>query len=338
MKKNLSKHSKLLRVIVLVAVIPVLLYVLNIRTNFFEKASQSLIGQKANISVDINNLYPLNPTWVYLSQGGEERKGSLAPVLSKIQTLKPKYIRVDHIFDFYEPVKKDASGNLSFDWTLLDSEINDILETGAKPFLSLSYMPSAISRGSEIDIPASWQDWQFTIQKTIEHISGRGGLAISDVYYEVWNEPDLFGGFKLSGDKNYLTLYYYASLGAQSASNTLPFKFGGPATTHLRRDWFDRLYSLLKRSSLRLDFYSWHLYSKQIVNYAKDFTNVKDYLLSFGDPANIEFIITESGIDSEVNKDYDSIFSAIHTLALYTSTFPREDKIFLFEIKDGPGE
>ncbi|KUK79130.1 MAG: hypothetical protein XD95_0595, partial [Microgenomates bacterium 39_7] len=152
---------------------------------FFSQAS----GEPANITVDTQNvLGTLNRSWRNLAQGGESKNWRLQPISEKVKRLNPQQIRVDHIYDFYDIVH-GSPGNLSFDFTQLDIIINDILEVGAKPYISLSYMPPTISSGDIVDAPHNWADWQLTVQRTIEHISGTRG--ITDVYYEVWNEPNL---------------------------------------------------------------------------------------------------------------------------------------------------
>src|SRR5690606_5022795 len=128
--------------------------------------------------------------WRNLAQGGEDHNWRIGNLTEPVKTLKPEYIRIDHVYDFYDIVQ-GTPGNITFDWTKFDLIIDDILATGAKPYIALSYMPPAISSGDILAYPVHWSDWQLVVQKTIEHLSGT--RKISDVYYEVWNEPDLFG-------------------------------------------------------------------------------------------------------------------------------------------------
>ena len=187
--------------------------------------------QPANIIVQADkNLGALPRPWTNLAQGGEEAGGMLGQTVAKIKPLKPGYIRIDHLYDFYDTVKKE-NGQLKFNWTKLDKEIEAILQTGAKPFLALSYLPEGWSLN----------DWQEMVKMTINHYSGKNEKNISDVYYEVWNEPDLFGDWRISGEKNYLDLYRAAANGASQATNTNPFKLGGPATTGMYRNWMEAL-------------------------------------------------------------------------------------------------
>jgi hypothetical protein len=218
----------------------------------------------------------------------------------------------------------------------LDLELKNIKDMGAKPFLSVSYMPPAISKGDNLSLPKNWSDWSFCVLKLIEHVSGNNNLAIADVYYEIWNEPDLFGSFKTEGEKNYLTLYQYAAEGAARSVNVLPYKIGGPATTALYKNWFDRFFEFATARELRVDFYSWHRYTDDLSVYSKDISNVRTWIESYPGYANSLFIISEFGPTSEVDPVYDAKTSGIHTLAFFAND-KIPDLAFLFEIKDGKG-
>lgn len=307
--------KNLLFTLLILVSIPVSLVLLNQKTNFFGKA----FGTKANIIIDAGNIIGgKSETWRYLAQGGEERGRQLLPVVALTRSLQPKYIRIDHVFDYY--TKEE-----------LDLVISDILATGAKPFISLSYMPVNLSKsGNVTDYPKDWAEWERLVKETIEHISGRNGLAIPDVYYEVWNEPDLFGGFKMGGGKSYLDLYVHTANGARQASNVLNFKFGGPATTGFYENWMNKLIIYCKENNIRLDFISWHRYSLNLDDYEQDFEGANHY-------SGLETVISELGPNSENDNVNDNYFGAIHTIATAVTLEGKVDKLFNFEIKDGLG-
>ena len=192
-------------------------------------------GEPANIIVDTQAILgPMPRPWRNLAQGGESNNWRLQPLISQVKALKPEYIRIDHVYDFYEIVSRDGSGRLQYNWTKIDPVVSDILATGAKPYIALSYMPSAIAvNGDIVSKSNNWGEYQQVIQRTIEHFSKERG--IEDVNYEVWNEPDLFGKWSIG---NYLMMYSFASRGAQqaAANGSKAFKFGGPATTALYRN------------------------------------------------------------------------------------------------------
>jgi hypothetical protein len=283
-------------------------------------------GSPANLVVDMSSDYGSSPdAWRNLAQGGEERGRMLLPIIPQIKSLRPEYIRIDHVFDYYNQGE-------------LDNVIRDIQSTGAKPFIAISYMPPAISKsGSVTDLPRSWSDWEVQVQNLIQHVSGRGGLGISGVYYEVWNEPDLFGDFKINGQKSYLDLYHHTAVGAARAGDTLPYKFGGPATTGYYPNWMNGLLSYASKNNLRLDFLSWHKYSKNLEDYERDVASARELLTKYNLDGR-EMIITEIGPNGAVDPAYDNSFGAIHLLATSVILQDEVDRTFTFEIKDGPGE
>ncbi len=291
-------------------------------------------GKEADIHIQTTTVIgPMRYPWRNLSQGGEDKNWSPLPLVNGIRALSPEYIRIDHIYDFYDIVQKDG-GRIRLSWSKLDELLRDIQKTGAKPYISLSYMPAEIAKNGDITgVPEDWNDWQFVVTKTIEHISG--DLGIEDVYYEVWNEPDLFGGFKTYGEKNYLTLYERAALGAKSAQQTKKFYIGGPATTALYKNWIDALLTVSVEKNLPLDFLSWHLYSENIDDFRQNIVDIRNFLQNHPERKNVQLHITEWGPESANSTIYDTNVSAIHTIATSTELIGLIDRAFIFEIQDG---
>jgi beta-xylosidase len=300
--------------------------------DFFSQA----MGTPANIVIDGQAIMgPLNRSWRNLAQGGESYDWRMTGITDKVNALNPEYIRLDHIFSFYDIVQGSPQ-NLSFDFSKLDLILNDILAVGAKPYIALSYMPSAISQGDIVDAPHHWTDWQVTIQRTIEHISGTRG--IEDVYYEVWNEPDLFGGWRTYGNKNYLTMYSYAALGAQTAqgqSHVKNFYLGGPGITALYRNWFHAMARHTINNNLKYDFFSWHRYDHNLDVLEKDLTQVQSWRARYPQLRGLKLHVTEWGPDSENHPAYDNTYGAAHTMAGAIVLNQLTDRAFVFEIQDG---
>jgi hypothetical protein len=316
MKKIKKQLFKALILLVLIVSVPVSIYLVSQKTEFFQRAS----GEPANLVIDASQIIGgKSESWRYLAQGGEEKGRQLLPVIDKTKSLLPKYIRIDHVFDYYNEQE-------------LDQVIKDILATGAKPFISLSYMPPQMAKDGNItNEPNNWSEWENLVTKTVERISGRNGLNIGNVYYEVWNEPDLFGKFKISGSKNYLELYSRTARAVQRAKNVNSYKIGGPATTAFYENWMNRLLIFTQENNLPLDFISWHRYSKDLNKYEDDFLGT----VNFGGK---ELIISENGPNSENDSVYDNNFGAMHLIATTALLEGKVDKIFNFEIKDGLGK
>lgn len=339
LKNKLNSNSKLktilssLVILALVAAVFAGVWQIDQVREFFGQAS----GTPANLVVDTQGVTgPMPRPWRNLAQGGEDHDWRIKPITPQVKALNPQYIRIDHIYDFYDIVQ-GSPGNLSFDFSQLDVIINDILATGAKPYIALSYMPPAIASGDIVSKPQRWQDWQLTVQKTIEHISGT--RAIPNVYYEVWNEPDLFGGWKYYGNKNYLTLYSYAALGAQQAKGVRNFYLGGPGITALYKNWFLALTKHALQNNLKYDFFSWHRYSHQIDQFKQDTVKARSWLYRYPQLiGKLQLHVTEWGPDSENHPGYDSQYAAAHTVAgAISMTNNGVQKTFSFEIQDGKG-
>jgi len=316
----------------LLATLPLLVIFVQRVQQYLSRAT----GTPANIVVETKtNLGTLPAPWRALAQGGEEKEKMLTATIPLIKPLSPKYIRIDHIYDFYNVVGGEKNGKMTYDFSKLDQIVNDIIACGARPMLSLSYMPPIISSGDVTDPPANWLDWQEVVRATIEHYSGRTGKNISDVYYEVWNEPDLFGKWKTYGEKDYRLLYLYAARGAASAKNVNPFKIGGPATTAFYKSWLEEFIKYVYQNNLRLDFFSWHRYSLDPQEFLADINFIDTLFTRHGGSYLLPKFISEWGSTAENSPLHDTGFDAAHAVAVIRQILDRVDLAFVFEIKDG---
>ena len=296
-------------------------------------------GTKASIVVDATALLgPIQTDFYHaFAQGGEEANDMIAPIAAETRALSPRIIRIDHIFDHFDVVS-GSSKNLSYSFDKLDQIVNTILSTGATPLLVLSFMPSVIARdGSIINPPNNWNDWAAVVKRTVEHYSGKSEKNISNVYYEVWNEPDLdqFGKWSLSGEKNYLTLYAYAVKGAEAAMNVNNFFIGGPCTTGLYKNWILGL----AKTGHRIDFFSWHSYLVNPKQFTIDQKNLAALLMPYPAYSLAQFLITEFGFTGAKNTKYGTMYGAAHTAAVIRQLISGGPQyLFTFELIDGPNQ
>lgn len=330
------KFSSLVTTISLLFFLPFLLYgvyeVVTLISRATEKPAVITVNTKAILEPITTDFYHA------FAQGGEEASDMIAPIRSQVAALKPKFIRIDHIYDYYNVVGRNGN-ELTFDFSRLDPVIDTILATGAKPVIALSYMPSVIARdGSVVNPPNNWDEWAIVVQKTIERYSGRSGKNIANIYYEVWNEPDLaqFGSWKTTGDKNYLTLYRYAAAGARQSINVNRFFLGGPSTTGLYQNWI----AALAQSGLRVDFFSWHTYLADPKRYEQDQDNVIGWLTKINPELILKpRLITEFGYTGSKGTGYGTSYGAAHAAAVITKLAARGvTSLFSFQLKDGPGQ
>ncbi|PIR99185.1 hypothetical protein COT87_00845 [Candidatus Collierbacteria bacterium CG10_big_fil_rev_8_21_14_0_10_44_9] len=297
--------------------------------------------QNAAIVVDVR--YPqgqIHKIWSGVSQGFEKlpeadfRLNATAGFLKSVGTT---YVRIDHIYDGYNVVSK-TNGKLVYNWTKLDAIVGDIVSAGAVPYFSISYMPPAISKGDILDFPTVWGEWGAVVAATVGHYSRdyKGGL--NNVIYEVWNEPDLFGGWKMGGAKNYITLYTTAANAANTVKNVKPFKIGGPATTGFYPTWVTGFYDKLD-NSVRIDFFSWHRYSANVDDFVKDATTAK-VMMETRISKSQDLYISEWGVNPERSVAYDGRWAGAHFLAVNTALSDTKiDLALAFEVMDGaPGD
>lgn len=296
-------------------------------------------ARPARLVIDVTSTRgPFTQSWAAFAQGGEEPPPMLEGIAPTLQRLSPRYIRLDHIYDYYQVVQI-RDGNVSYDFSRLDTTVDHIRASGALPFFSLTYMPAAFTvSGSVIDPPRDWNLWKDLVRATIQHYSGTEGKNLKNIYYEVWNEPELpqFGGWKLSGQKDYRLLYYHAAQGAEAVTNTQNFFFGGPGTGSYYPQWITGLVTYASQNGLRLDFYSWHRYHKSPDIFASDVRNTRQLLSRFSRFAAIPLIISEWGIDSENTSLPGTDAAAAFTVNVVRAIHRDIAYAFQFEVKDGP--
>lgn len=297
--------------------------------------------RSAAVVVDVSQPQrPIRKIWSGVAQGFEKlpeqdfRLNAVSPHLKSVQT---KYVRVDHILNAYDVVSR-VDGRLQYNWTKLDALVGDIVASGATPFFAVSYMPEAISKGDILDFPNDWGEWGQVVAATVARYSRdyRGGL--NNVVYEIWNEPDLFGGWRMGGSKNYVTLYATGANAASRVTGTKPFKIGGPATTGFYPAWVSGFYDKLA-SDVRIDFFSWHRYSAEVSDFTDDVSTAKE-MMEKRISRSQDLYITEWGVNPERSSAYDGQWAAAHFLAVNSALEDTAiDLAMAFEVMDGaPGD
>ncbi len=306
-----------------------------------QKAWKYLTGasyQAANIVVDVSQTNGVvRRVWDGVAQGYEKlpdqdfRLNSVAPL---VKNTGVKYVRIDHVFDGFDVISKDGEGRLNYNWTKLDNVVNDIRSMGATPYIALSYMPSVISKSDILDFPNEWGEWGQVVSATVAHYSRDYAGGLPNVIYEVWNEPDLFGGWKMGGSKNYVTLYTVAANAANNVKGAKAFKIGGPATTGFYPAWVNGFYSKLDET-VRIDFFSWHRYDTDVDKFVKDAQTAAEMMRTQINRTQ-DLYISEWGVDPERGSAYDNRWAAAHYLAVNRALVDTPvDLALAFEVMDG---
>lgn len=324
-------HKKLVKTLFLLLALPFTVLAVSKISNLQKSAS----GLNANIKIYTDSNLGSVPSslWQNLGQGGEEPRDMLAPILPLVTDLSPKYIRIDHLFDYFDVYQ----GPNSYDFSRLDPVIDTILKTGAKPLLSLSYTPAKLSKNGQVaGEPQSYSEWQALISATAKHYTL--DKNISGIYYEVGNEPDLFGGWKYNRNPNYLTLYTQTAQALATTLGSADYKVGGPATTNYYQNWMKAVLNNARQNRLRLDFISWHQYSENVQTFLNNIESFNSLLSNYPEYLSLQKILTEVGPNSEPDPNYAKPESGIHLISMSLKLAGYFHKLFHFEIVDGPQE
>lgn len=142
---------------------------------------------------------------------------------------------------------------------------DNILKSGMKPFVELSFMPSVLASGhrkcgfkydGNITMPKDLEKWSEFIKAYLHFIIDRYGAdEVRQWYFEVWNEPNL-GVFFAGNMKDYFKLYKATAEAIKNIDGKI--RVGGPSTASAA--WIDEFTTYIKSENVPCDFISTHQY------------------------------------------------------------------------------
>src|SRR5919106_701338 len=145
-----------------------------------------------------------------------------------------------------------------------DQVFDFLLSIGMKPFVELSFMPTALAAGNKtvfnyeanVTPPRDYKKWATLIQKLVSHWVERYGAAeVRNWFFEVWNEPNL-KTFWTGSQRDYFKLYRYTVEAIKKVDASL--RVGGPATA--RSEWIEEFVDFCEGNKVPADFISTHQY------------------------------------------------------------------------------
>jgi xylan 1,4-beta-xylosidase len=155
-------------------------------------------------------------------------------------------------------------GRLTYSFFNADEVFDFLLSMGMKPFVELSFMPTALASGNKtvfhykanVTPPRDYKQWATLIQKLVSHWVERFGAAeVRKWFFEVWNEPNL-SSFWTGTQHDYFKLYRYTVGAIKQVDASL--RVGGPATA--KSQWIEDFVDFCTRNKLPIDFISTHQY------------------------------------------------------------------------------
>src|SRR5687768_12031071 len=155
-----------------------------------------------------------------------------------------------------------------------DQIIDFLLSIGMRPFVELSFMPTALASGSKtvfhycgnVTPPKDYRQWSLLIHTLVGHWVDRYGIReVAEWFFEVWNEPNL-RAFWTGTRKDYFKLYQVTANAIKTIDPSL--KVGGPATA--RDEWIEEFLEFCKTANVPVDFVSTHHYPTDALGHEDD--------------------------------------------------------------------
>jgi xylan 1,4-beta-xylosidase len=224
-----------------------------------------------------------------LGQGGLSEKPMFETHVDQLAQLHPQTIRVfvQEFFDLYPDHNR-------YHWETLDTFIENILATGAKPILALCFKPKVLFPKIDQHIvhPTDYEEWEKLIFELVKHCNAAKKFGVE--YWEISNEPDIGedGGCPFLFQKeDYVTFYQHTAAAIQRADPKA--KIGGPALAWYRSEIADALIEHCGKTNTPLNFFSWHVYHSDPKFFRTSIREVKAKLARFPKLKDCETIIDE---------------------------------------------
>ena len=156
-----------------------------------------------------------------------------------------------------------------YNWQYIDSLYDSLLAMNLRPFVEISFMPSALASShktifwwqANVSPPKSYERWDELIKALIHHWTERYGTdEVKQWYFEVWNEAD-YPAFFAPRDPDrrqaeYFELYAHTATDVKSVN--LDYRVGGPAGSST--SWVKPLIEFGRSNNVPVDFISFHSY------------------------------------------------------------------------------
>ena len=181
-----------------------------------------------------------------------------------------KYIRFHGLLhDDMGVYSETPDGQPRHNWQYIDSLYDSLLAMNIRPFVEISFMPSALASSNQavfwwkanVSPPKSYERWDDLIKDLVRHWTERYGAdEVKQWYFEVWNEAD-YPAFFAPRDPNrrreeYFDLYAHTAIDVKSVNPV--YRVGGPAGS--KTDWVRPLIDFGVSNRVPVDFISFHAY------------------------------------------------------------------------------
>jgi hypothetical protein len=177
-------------------------------------------------------------------------------VVEGVRRLGPRLIRI-FIQEFFSVYPQQGR----FDWSRLDPYMDALARAGAKVMAALTIKPKPLypSVDQAVWRPSDVGEWQRVVGEMVRRYSVEQKIV---THWEIGNEPDIGedGGCPyLIRDPEAYGEYYAMTI--EPILRAFPqAKVGGPAMAVMHHEPLPGFLKYCRRTGVRLDFVSWHLY------------------------------------------------------------------------------
>jgi xylan 1,4-beta-xylosidase len=164
---------------------------------------------------------------------------------------------------------ESPNGEPRYNWQYIDQLYDALLAIGIRPFVEVSFMPSALASGNKtifwwkanVTPPKSYGRWDDLITALARHWTERYGAGeVSQWRFEIWNEADYAGFFGPRDPSRRREEYFelYAHTAGDIKRVNPSYMVGGPAGSGTT--WIVPMIEFCASNSSPLDFISFHAY------------------------------------------------------------------------------
>lgn len=214
------------------------------------------------------------------------RKDMLDVVAKAQEDIGFKYVRFHGVFsDFLSIYNEDTFGETFYNFQDLDMLFDYLMEYNIRPFIELTFIPSKLAQNGKtifkwkdsISKPSDINKWNDLIDNFVRHIIDRYGIdEVRNWYFEVWNEPEIDGVFWDGSKDDFFKFFVSTYQTIKNISEDLMVGGVGNMAFLLFLDWLDDFNEYLNDKGIKLDFYSFHVYSVELVENIKEISRLKD--------------------------------------------------------------
>jgi xylan 1,4-beta-xylosidase len=164
---------------------------------------------------------------------------------------------------------EDKQGRPIYNWTYVDQIYDGVLACGVRPFVELSFMPSALAASQKPhpfwykplpNPPKSYERWGELVGALTRHLVERYGLdEVRQWYFEVWNEPNIDFWTGKPAKETYYQLYDAAARAVKAVDRRL--RVGGPATAQAA--WVGDFIRHCVEQDIPVDYVTTHVYGNE---------------------------------------------------------------------------